>query len=210
MAGGSLSKPSVVVIFGKSYNALGLEAGTMSISAIQVFEEIKDWIIWLAVAAIVALVLGNGLRLALGNSTPLVAVMSGSMVHDETTQYNYYQFMQARNFTLDGLSKFPIPDGFNKGDVLLVVKAKPEELKIGDVIVFRVPGQTYPIIHRIIGMENGRYLTKGDHNPAPDSKWPPVFYDQIEGRAVFRVPAIGFIKVLPLDVWNAILGKSGR
>ncbi len=201
--------PSVVVIvvFGKSYNNVGLETGTMSISTIQIFEELKDWIMWLAIAAIVALVLGNGLRLALGNSTPLVAVMSGSMVHDETAQYNYYQWMQSRNFTLDGLSEFPIPDGFNKGDVLVVVKAKPEELKVGDVIVFHVAGQAYPIIHRIIGIENGRYLTKGDHNPGPDSKWPPVSYEQIEGRAVFKVPAIGFIKVLPLDAWNAIFGK---
>lgn len=184
----------------------------MSISATQIFEELKDWILWLGTAAVVALVLGNGLRLALGNSTPLVAVMSGSMVHDETAEFTYYQFMQARNFTLDGLSKFPIPGGFNKGDVLLVVKAKPEELKVGDVIVFRVSGQKYPIIHRIIeiGEEGGSYLTKGDHNPAPDGRWPLVTYGQIEGKAVFKVPAIGFIKVIPLEVWNSVSGNNNR
>lgn len=180
----------------------------MSLSAVQIFEELKDWILWLGIAAVVALVLGNGLRLALGNSTPLVAVMSGSMVHDETSEFVYYQFMQARNFTLERLSKFPIPNGFNKGDVLLVVKAKPGELKVGDVIVFRVPGQKYPIIHRIIEIEEGgSYLTKGDHNPSPDGRWPPVVYGQIEGKAVFKVPLIGFIKVVPLEVWNSISGK---
>ncbi len=175
-----------------------------------VFEELKDWILWLAIAAVVALVLGNVLRFAFGNSTPLVAVMSGSMVHDETADSNYYQLMQARNFTLEQLSAFPVPNGFNKGDVLLIVKVRPEELKVGDVIVFHVPGQQYPIIHRIIEISNGRYLTKGDHNPSPDNRWPPVSYDQIEGKATLRVPLVGFIKVVPLDVWNSISAQNNK
>lgn len=178
--------------------------------AADVFEELKDWLLWLAIAAVVALVLGNVLRVAFGNSTPLVAVMSGSMVHDETTESSYYQWMQARNFSLEQLSRFPIPNGFNKGDVLLIMKAEPEELEIGDVIVFHVPGQKYPIIHRIIDAKNGYYLTKGDHNPGPDNRWPPVPYDQIEGKAVVRVPLIGFIKVVPLDVWNSISALSDK
>lgn len=170
-----------------------------------VFEEIKDWILWLAIAAVVAVVLGSALKIAFGNSTPLVAVMSGSMVHDDAAESNYYQWMQARNFTLEQLSGFPIQDGFNKGDVLLVVKAQPEELKVGDVIVFHAPGQKYPIIHRIVEiLGGGRYLTKGDHNPTPDNRWSPISYEQIEGKAVFRVPVIGFIKVIPLDVWNSL------
>lgn len=174
-----------------------------------VLDELKDWILWLAVAAIVALVLGNVLRTALGNSTPLVAVMSGSMVHDEITESNYYQWMQARNFTLEQLSAFPVPNGFNKGDVLMIVKAAPDELKVGDVIVFHAPEQQYPIIHRIVEIKNGRYLTKGDHNPSPD-RWSFIGYDQIEGKAVLRVPAIGFIKVVPLDVWNSISALNNK
>jgi translation elongation factor EF-1alpha len=41
--------------------------------------------------------------------------------------------------------------GFNKGDILLIIRANPEKLKVGDIIIFNAE-QTNPVIHRIVSI----------------------------------------------------------
>ncbi|GAH51700.1 unnamed protein product, partial [marine sediment metagenome] len=64
--------------------------------------------------------------------------------------------------------KFIFENGFNKGDILFIIKAKPEKLKQGDVIIFNSGMKKNPIIHRIIKVEqrSGEYIfsTIGDNN----------------------------------------------
>jgi len=93
----------------------------------------------------------------------------------------------------------------------------------GDVIIFRPNGndQVHPIIHRAIiwidsdtaaselGLENtdGGIITKGDNNPVIDQvtmhpglgRIEPVRDEWIIGKAVFRIPLIGY---LPLHIWE--------
>jgi len=79
---------------------------------------------------------------------------------------------------------------------------KPQNLKVGDIIVFQSK-RPDPIIHRIIGTryENDKYYftTKGDHNLISimdntlDEK--NISEDIIIGKALFRVPLLGYVKI---------------
>jgi signal peptidase I len=169
--------------------------------------EIRDWLIWIGLAVILSFIIGNALNWALGNTTPLVAVMSGSMVHDSSTEQAHYSFLMASGFTRQQIDSFPLKDGFNKGDVIVVKGEKDGNIKVGDVIVFGAPGANYPIIHRVISIQKdnagkSNYMTKGDHNPASD-RW-LIPHDKIQGKAVLRVPLLGYVKVLPMEMCTAV------
>ncbi len=138
-------------------------------------------------------------------SMPVVAVMSSSMEHhlpfEDWWDLNH-NFYEEKGITKDQFMKFPLRDGFNKGDVIVVKGVKENELKVGDVIIF-ISQNKLPIIHRIVGIreENGQRIfeTKGDNNkgqivnPFINEKY--ITYDQIVGKAVFRIPYLGYPKV---------------
>ncbi len=79
------------------------------------------------------------------------------------------------------------------GDLLIVVKADPYQLKVGDIIVFRVPWSSSLIVHRIVRISIGPngpiFFTKGDNNLIMDPSYRTI--NDIYGKAIFRVPYIG-------------------
>lgn len=118
------------------------------------------------------------LALILGTSLPVVAVISGSMEHNPqngvlcgTQETDFWdacgRFYEERNISQQQFSEFIFPDGFNRGDVMMIHRATPQHTEIGDVLVFQT-NKPYPVIHRIVDIsyENGEriYTTKGDHN----------------------------------------------
>ncbi len=160
----------------------------------------------------------------LGTPLPIVAVVSESMEHRTTyhpsrgwwictashlqpasfTLQEYWSYCgswyEAENITLPTFSRFPFPNGFNRGDVMIITH--PRNIRQGDVIVYR----TYnglPVIHRVIrARQEGNttyYLVKGDHNPSPiRSSLPPFIIDEtrlpaerIIGKAWIRIPYLG-------------------
>lgn len=87
--------------------------------------------------------------------------------------------------------------------------------KPGDVVVYNVPndGRATPIIHRAMywvdagdPLWNGEvartsgYVTKGDNNGATDQRIgiadDPISPSWIQGRAVYRVPYVGYVRLL--------------
>ena len=80
----------------------------------------------------------------------------------------------------------------HRGDLL--VTYMPHEFRVGDIIVYRVPMFGYPIVHRIVRIEekNGQkiYFMKGDNNPVQDP-W-SIEKGNIIGKVVFDFPLIGF------------------
>ena len=96
------------------------------------------------------------LSLVTGTSLPLAIVESCSMYHkgnlfsDSDTwwerQGNKYSEFLINNLDFQ---KFPMRNGFNKGDILLIFGANPEKLEVGDIVIFNAY-QKNPIIHRII------------------------------------------------------------
>lgn len=87
------------------------------------------------------------------------------------------------------------------GDVVLMRETDPENIKVGDVIQYRVPVGS--IIHRVIEIEETDtglvFITQGDNNNTPDE---PVLESQVEGRIVYTIPKVGWVPIKIGDVLN--------
>ncbi len=167
---------------------------------------IASWIVNIILAfLIVKFVIYPGLGLLLGTSYPVVAVVSNSM-HHNTDFENWWaenrNFYEKYGFTKEDFKNARFSNGFNKGDIILLVGTKPKDIKEGDVIVYHSRYLANPIIHRVIEkkeIENKTmFRMKGDNNPVPDAEI--VTPSQIVGKAVVRVPAIGWIKIAFLKI----------
>lgn len=99
---------------------------------------------------------------------------------------------------------------FYRGDVVVIEKTdflgiqeiNPDNLKIGDIVIYRATWFPEPVIHRIIATgtdSNGTpyYTTKGDNNPVQDPA--PVYHDQVMAKVIsfgntpFIIPKVGYI-----------------
>lgn len=87
------------------------------------------------------------------------------------------------------------------GDLLFVKGVKPEDIRVGDVVVFIKPtGSGERIVHRVVSIKNvdGRILitTKGDNNPS-SIYWERDFdSNYVIGKVFFFVRFIGFIPMI--------------
>ena len=147
------------------------------------------------------------LSLATGTTLPFAIVESCSMYHKGNLLSDYDKWWQEHELKYskfgiekEEFKKFIFKNGFNKGDILLIVKTKPEKLKIGDVIVFNAQ-QKNPVIHRIIRIkkQNGEYIfsTIGDNNNIQLSLEKNIKSDQLVGKAIFKIaPYIGWVKLI--------------
>jgi len=86
----------------------------------------------------------------------------------------------------------------NPNDLVITRPVSPEDIRVGDVILYRVTiaNSTYTILHRVVEIrtdEAGKtyYRTKGDNRRYPDP-W-EVYPDQIVGRLVFVIPKVGIV-----------------
>ncbi len=73
-----------------------------------------------------------------------------------------------------------------RGDLAVLLRA--EAYRVGDVVTYRHP-TIGPVIHRIIGVDDGRFVLQGDHNSWEDDYRPA--HDDIYGRLWFFVPRLG-------------------
>ncbi|TFG07464.1 MAG: signal peptidase I [Promethearchaeota archaeon] len=118
------------------------------------------------------------LQIAFNTPTPLVVVVSESM---EPT--------------------------YNKGDILFVQGKDPEDIKVGDVIVYDAEGlwegaPEDPIVHRVIDKyeEDGKiyFETRGDANNLKDEE--PVPQNRVLGVVVGHIPYLGWVKIILTDL----------
>jgi signal peptidase I len=158
--------------------------------------------------------------LIMGTSMPIVAVISSSMEHhgEDWQQNPAYcsagYCLQEEWYIEKGIApaefeEFPFTNGFNKGDIMIIVGKKPSKIEIGDVIVFEA-GKSYPIIHRVVAIhknENGTELifeTKGDNNPAQiitvGLNEKQISADKLKGVAALKVPYLGYIKIAASNI----------
>ena len=76
-------------------------------------------------------------------------------------------------------------------DAVVVCRTDPQRLQVGEVIAYRLDGQT--VVHRIVRMQQtgeGTILqTQGDANNAPDAA--PVRTAQVIGRVAVVIPRGG-------------------
>ncbi|MFW9915594.1 MAG: signal peptidase I [Candidatus Thorarchaeota archaeon] len=152
-------------------------------------KETVGFLIMLVIAFVIAFGMSWGLQFYLDTDTPQVAVTTGSM---EPIYHGYES------------------SGRWDGDLLIVRRFSAADYKVGDVIVFDAPGQSIPIVHRIIAIyvdkaENVHYFkTYGDHNqnldPWANTNEIPVelengwiHEDAIHGRVILRIPNVGWL-----------------
>ena len=112
-----------------------------------------------------ALLIWGLLALALGSSSPIVVVTGRSM---EPT--------------------------LEQGDLLFVKAVDVEEVRVGDIVVFRRPDTGELVVHRVYEIVRGPggeilLRTKGDNREEPD--WWLVGEDELVGKVVYRLPAVG-------------------
>lgn len=151
-----------------------------------------------------------GLGLILGTHYPIVAVISSSMEHkapfDEWWQVKQFEYANY-GISLAEFKSFPFQNGLNKGDI--VILSSPKNAKVGDIIVFR-SDRPDPIIHRAVleNTVNGTkiYQTQGDNNNGqlPEEKYIP--HDKIIGKAAFRIPYVGYVKIFFSNLLHSITG----
>jgi len=74
-----------------------------------------------------------------------------------------------------------------------VVITKPAiTYQVGDIITYGIISKTQtPTTHRIHAIENGKFVTKGDANNAPDMSSVPA--NRIIGKVLFSVPYAGYV-----------------
>jgi len=171
-------------------------------------DSLKGWIFSLIFLFIfIKIIFFPILSLITGTSLPLAIVESCSMYHGGnliSNFNNWYTIHEDKYTSLEisqeQFSEYSFKKGFNKGDILFIVEAKPEKLKVGDVIIFNA-GQQNPVIHRIIKIkqEDEEYIfsTIGDNNKGQLSIEENIMEEQLVGRAVFRlVPYAGWGKLI--------------
>jgi len=151
-----------------------------------------------------------GLGLLLGTNYPVVAVVSGSMEHNDNFDSWWSgsnSWYEQNNIQKSDFYGFDFFNGFNKGDIMILVGAKPEKIGVGDVVVYSSTAHIPPIIHRVVSEEkvNNKFVftTKGDHNQGPD---PLVSETQVLGKAVFKIPLLGWVKIWFTDIVSAVRG----
>ena len=157
---------------------------------------------YILLGVVAAYLLNFGLGLVLGTDLPVVAVVSDSMTHDVTTPLRHYEYLEKYGYTREEIDSWPITGGFLRGDALVVVGVEKDELKPGDVIVYDIEGQSTPIVHRIVEInEDGKIVTKGDHNPSHDP-WIPT---RIHGKVVAVIPFLGWPKLILTTTLGGLL-----
>jgi signal peptidase len=109
--------------------------------------------------------------------------------------------------TKNDFSEFRWKNGFDTGDIMVLRGTKPEKINVGDVIVYMSKTASYPIIHRVVEIKekDGDYnfITKGDHNAVSDQ---PVSERQLLGKAIARVPYLGWIKIGAVKLYYFFIG----
>ena len=101
-----------------------------------------------------------------------------------------------------GLKPYSVLSGsmqsvYPTGSLLYIKDVNPETLEVGDVITYKMAGDTL-CTHRIVELvpdkndpDTIRFRTKGDENDSADGSL--VEYDTVMGKAVFCIPQLGYL-----------------
>lgn len=167
------------------------------------------------------------LGLLLNTNYPIVAVVSSSMEHDGSFDdwwmsraicgeqlCSQSEFYSIYGITKEQFLSYKFKNGFRRGDIMILYGSKPGYLMPGDVLVFRA-ARPDPIIHRIIQKTQTQqgylFQTKGDHNAksisAADLNELSIAEKQLIGKAIVRIPYLGYVKIWFVESVNFLLGR---
>lgn len=174
---------------------------------------IWSWLVNLVLAfVLIKFIVYPGLGFLLSTTHPVVAVVSESMTHNDNFDGWWGKagsWYSERRISKSAFEKFPLKNGFDKGDIMVLKGKKPENIKVGDVVVFW-SSKRDPIIHRVVKkwQENDVYYfqTKGDNNPGmlktPAVDETKISQEQVVGNAVIKIPLLGWVKIIAVKIWS--------
>lgn len=132
------------------------------------------------------------------------------MYHAEN--FDDWWFKNANFYVENGITKeafreFTMKNGFNKGDIIVVWGYS--DYSLGDIIIFQPNIESVapnPIIHRIVstspigtkGDNNARQLTIMNNAQKIDET--SIEQENIIGKSVFKIPALGWIKLIFFEI----------
>lgn len=102
-----------------------------------------------------------------------------------------------------GTSMFPT---LEDGDLVFLEQVPFNSISVGDIIVYNPPcaAESFSVIHRIVAISDGGFITKGDNNGVTDQAagiaTGPVTAACIEGEVVFVIPYVERLADLPYGV----------
>lgn len=171
-------------------------------------DSIWSWLANVVLAfVLIKFIVYPGLGLLLGTTFPIVAVISTSMEQDgsfENWWEQQQEWYETRGITKEQFQAFPFKNGFEKGDIMILIGEEETELDIGEVIVFQSTFRSEPIIHRIVQKEeeqgNWHFQTKGDKNADSYPFEQHIAEEQIYGKAIFRIPLLGYVKIIFVEI----------
>lgn len=115
------------------------------------------------------------------------------------------------SITIGGIRMFTVATGSMKpvyevGDVLISKEISPEEIKVGDDIVYRGEKSSFRgkiITHRVISIEkqedgNYKIITKGTANQQED---PEISQTQVYGKIIYKVQSLSYIGRLIQNIY---------
>ncbi len=175
-------------------------------------DSLASWLVNILLAfLLVKFIIYPGLGLIFGTNYPVVAVVSGSMSHDNLVFDDWWEgskhWYDDHGISHQQFKEFPFKDGFYKGDIMVLFGSEPEDIKIGQVIVYESHPDYPPIIHRVVSKieEEGKiyFITKGDHNLREDERRVPS--NKLLGKAVLRIPYLGWVKIIFTSIVQFLL-----
>ncbi|CAM0947107.1 unnamed protein product [Alopecurus aequalis] len=138
---------------------------------------IAQSITFIVMVVVLLVLIPEGAMLVTGVRSPAMVVISGSM-----------------------------EPALKKGDMLFVHNMSNEPIRVGEIVLFRVPGREHPIVHRVIKVQEShdtgeiQILTKGDNNSVDDrflyadgQLW--LQPHDIIGRVAGHLPHVGWPNV---------------
>jgi signal peptidase I len=119
------------------------------------------------------------------------------------------EWYEDNNISKKNFTEFSFKNGFNKGDIMVLVGSESKDINMGDVVVFD-GDLNYPIIHRVVNkwVKSDSYylMTKGDNNEGSSSNELEISEDELIGKAVFRLPLLGWVKIMFNSLIENLLG----
>jgi signal peptidase I len=187
-----------------------------------------SWIVNIILAfVLIKFVVYPVMGLVLATNYPIVAVVSPSMEHNNLNFDKWWdangQWYADKGITKEGFASYPMRNGFNTGDIIVLRGKDVSKMRVGEVMVFwssRTFPKPDPIIHRIVSVSNvgdGVYSvqTKGDNNKdsirnACDINScideMDIRKEQIIGFSIFKIPYLGYIKIWAYELLQITVG----
>lgn len=80
------------------------------------------------------------------------------------------------------------------GSIVITKEAEPSLIEVGDIITYRLSGNTM-VTHRVIENDtvSGQLILQGDANDTPDAS--PVAYSNVVGKVALHLPLLGYLSI---------------